>query len=185
MIKTLLVYAHLISACVAIGILLMQDIALAKWQGRPMDEESNSLLKRNAGIVTYALAILWVTGLAIVVLGQLDNPAYLMNQKLWAKFTVVSVLTINGLFLHFYSFPRLASAGGFIGNKTSHQIFVLITAVISLVSWLYACYLGIARPWNNVASYEYVMSIYGLMIGGVALGALAVWGEMRGRVLLG
>lgn len=183
MIKTFLVYAHLISSCLAIGILVIQDIALAKWRGRSMDRGSIESLTRNAGIVTNALAALWVTGLAIVVLGQLDNPDYLMNQKLWAKFTVVSLLTINGLFLHFYSFPRLASPSGFWGQSSKEQFAVLLTAVISFVSWFYACYLGIARPWNNVAPYYYVMSVYSVALGGGLLVGGICWWEMRNNFL--
>ena len=90
---------------------------------------------QNAGIVTLALVVLWVSGLAIVIIGYLDNPAYLMNQKLWGKFTVVSILTINGLILHYYSFPKLMSPVGFLGAGRTEQLFVLVTAVVSLVSW--------------------------------------------------
>ncbi|HEY0892803.1 MAG TPA: DUF2214 domain-containing protein, partial [Cellvibrio sp.] len=150
MLKTLLVYIHLIAACLAIGVLLVQDIALAKWRGRAMDAAAIDNLQRNSGLVTLALIVLWVSGLVIVAIGYLDNPVYLMNQKLWAKFTVVSILTLNGLFLHHYSFRVLTSPAGFIGATRIAQFLVLLTAVISLVSWLYSCYLGIARPWNNV-----------------------------------
>lgn len=179
MIKTLLVYAHLIAACLAVGILLMQDLALAKWQGRAMDADAIANLQRNSGIVSLALVVLWVSGLIIVIMGYLDNPAYLMNQKLWAKFSVVSILTINGLFLHFYSFPRLTSPQGFLGSNTREQLVVLVTAVVSLVSWLYACYLGIARPWNNVASYAYVMTIYAVIFAVALLVALEYWRSLR------
>lgn len=182
MLKTLLVYIHLIAACLAVGILLMQDLALAKWRGRAMDAESIANLQRNASIVTLALVALWVSGLAIVVIGYLDNPAYLMNQKLWGKFTVVSILTINGLFLHYYSFPVLSSPAGFLGASRMGQLLVLVTAVISLVSWLYSCYLGIARPWNNVAPYSYVMTIYAMVMAVALVIAMEIWRELRNEV---
>lgn len=177
--KTLLVYAHLIAACIAVGILLIQDLALSKLRGRPMRAEMIDELQKSAGIVFVALVVLWVTGLGLVVHGYLDNPAYLMNQKLWAKFTVVSILTINGLFLHFYSFPRLMSPKGFNGNPASEQLFIVITAVVSAVSWLYACYLGIARPWNNVAPYTYVMAIYAACLVVAMIVALEHWRGLR------
>lgn len=184
MFKTFLVYIHLIAACLAVGVLLMQDLALAKWRGRAMDAEARANLHQNAGIVTLALVVLWVSGLAIVIIGYLDNPAYLMNQKLWGKFTVVSILTINGLILHYYSFPKLMSPIGFLGAGRTEQLFVLVTAVVSLVSWLYSCYLGIARPWNNVAPYSYVMTIY-VMVMAVAMAVgLAVWRELRNEFRL-
>ncbi len=179
MIKTLLVYAHLIAACLAVGVLLIQDLVLVKWQGRAMDIEAIENLQRNSGIVGLALVALWVTGLIIVSIGFIDNPAYLMNQKLWAKFSVVSILTINGLFLHFYSFPRLMAPQGFLGANTMGQFVTLVTAVVSLVSWLYACYLGIARPWNNVATYAYVMTIYIVIFIVSLLVALECWRGLR------
>lgn len=177
--KTLLVYVHLIAACVAIGILLIQDLALSKLRGRPMTADMIDDLQKSAGIVFVALVALWVTGLGLVVHGYLDNPAYLMNQKLWAKFTVVSILTLNGLFLHYYSFPRLMSAKGFIGHAAGEQLFIVVTAVVSAVSWLYACFLGIARPWNNVAPFAYVMAIYAACLSVALLIALEYWRGLR------
>lgn len=179
MLKTLLVYIHLIAACLAIGVLLVQDIALAKWRGRAMDAAAIENLHRNSGLVTLALVVLWVSGLIIVAIGYLDVPNYLMNQKLWAKFTVVSILTINGLFLHHYSFRVLASPVGFIGASRMAQFLVLVTAVVSLVSWLYSCYLGIARPWNNVAPYAYVMIVYSVLMTIALVIGLEVWRELR------
>lgn len=187
MLKTFLVYIHLIAACLAIGVLLIQDIALAKWRGGVMDTDAIANLQRNSGLVTLALVVLWVSGLAIVVIGYLDNPAYLQNQKLWGKYTVVSILTLNGLLLHYYSFNVLTSARGFIGAGRTAQLVVLVTAVVSLVSWLYSCYLGIARPWNNVAPYSYVMMVYSIVLTGALVIALGLWRELRNehRLLAG
>jgi hypothetical protein len=182
--KTFLVYLHLIAACVAIGILFIQDLALSKLRGRPMAADAIDELHKSGGIVFVALVVLWVTGLGLVVLGYLDNPAYLMNQKLWAKFTVVSILTLNGLLLHYYSFPQIVSAKGFIGQGLREQLVILVTAVISVVSWLYACYLGIARPWNNVAPYAYVMTIYAACMGLALLIALEYWRGLRNVYLI-
>ena len=179
MLKTLLVYTHLIAACLAIGVILLQDLALAKWRGRPMDADSIANLQRNTHLATIALVVLWVSGLAIVTIGYIDVPGYLMNQKLWAKFAVVSILTLNGLFLHYYSFPVLASPQGFVGASGRGQLFVVITAVISLVSWLYACYLGIARPWNNTVPFTYVMLVYSLVLTVALVVALELWRELR------
>lgn len=177
--KTFLVYIHLIAACIAVGILLIQDLALSKLRGRPMDADSIAQLQKSGNVVFIALVVLWVTGLGLVVQGFINNPAYLMNPKLWAKFTVVSILTLNGLFLHYYSFPKLVSPKGFLGQGMREQLVVLVTAVISVVSWLYACYLGIARPWNNVAPYVYVMTIYAGCMGLALLISLEYWRGLR------
>jgi len=166
--KTLIVYAHLLAACVAIGILVIQDLAIALSRGNPLSANASRELKKSAEIIVVALIVLWLTGLSLVLVGYLDNPQqYLFNEKLWAKFTVVAVLTINGIFLHYYSFPRVTSSKGILGLPVYEQILVALTGAISSVSWLYACYLGIARTWNYTVGYDFVMLIYaGFVIGG-------------------
>jgi hypothetical protein len=159
--KTLIVYAHLLAACVSIGILLMQDLALAKSRGKALPAAAIKDLTKSADIMFIALVVLWISGLTLVLLGYLENPAqYLMNEKLWAKFTVVSVLTLNGITLHYFSFPRVTCARGFLSVPGFEQILVALTGAISSISWLFACYLGIARPWNYTVDYSYVMFIY-------------------------
>lgn len=173
--KTLIVYAHLLAACVAVGILLIQDLALAKSKGRTLSAIAIRDLTKSAEIMFIALVVLWISGLSLVLLGYLENPQqYLMNEKLWAKFTVVSVLTLNGIVLHYFSFPRVTSRRGLLGLPTFEQILVTLTGAFSSVSWLFACYLGIARPWNYTVDYSFVMFIYS----GMLVGAFIVAGEV-------
>jgi hypothetical protein len=173
--KTLIVYAHLLAACVAVGILLIQDLALAKSKGNPLSATAIRDLTKSAEIMFIALVVLWISGLSLVLLGYLENPQqYLMNPKLWAKFTVVSVLTLNGIALHYFSFPRVISRRGLLGLPTFEQILVTLTGALSSVSWLFACYLGIARPWNYTVDYSFVMFIYS----GLLVGAFIVAGEV-------
>ncbi|HSC67417.1 MAG TPA: DUF2214 domain-containing protein [Cellvibrio sp.] len=175
MIKTLIVYAHLLAACVAIGILLIQDLALAKSKGSALSATAIRELTKSAEIMFIALVVLWISGLSLVLLGYLENPQqYLMNEKLWAKFTVVSVLTLNGIALHYFSFPRVTSRRGLLGLPTFEQILVALTGALSSVSWLFACYLGIARNWNYTVDYHFVMFIYS----GLLVGAFIVAGEV-------
>ena len=87
MIKTLIVYAHLLAACVAIGILLIQDLALAKSKGSPLSANAVKDLTKSAEIMFIALIVLWISGLSIVLIGYLENPQqYLMNPKLCIDF---------------------------------------------------------------------------------------------------
>lgn len=178
--KTLLVYAHLLAACVSVGILLLQDLALAKTRGNPLSEKAVAELRKAADIMFIALVILWVTGLTLVIVGYLENPQqYLMNPKLWAKFTVVSILTLNGLLLHYFSFPRVISRAGLLGRSPLEQTLIAITGAISSTSWLFACFLGIARPWNYTANYEFVMLVYAALVVGAIIVACNVVRSLR------
>ncbi|EIK43741.1 hypothetical protein O59_003621 [Cellvibrio sp. BR] len=159
--KTLIIYVHLIAACVAVGILLIQDLALAKTRGRALPSQAIDELQRAAKIISLALVVLWISGLMLVVIGYIDNPQeYLLNQKLWAKFTVIGILTLNGIALHHFSFPRVVSSRGILGLGNIEKTLVIFTGVVSSVSWLFACYLGIARPWNYTVDYSFVMLVY-------------------------
>lgn len=180
--KTLLVYAHLLAACVSVGILLLQDLALAKTRGHPLPEKTINDLRTAADIMFVALVILWVTGLALVIVGYLENPQqYLMNPKLWAKFTVVSILTLNGLLLHYFSFPRVISHTGLLGRSPLEQSLIAATGAISSTSWLFACFLGIARPWNYTAHYEFVMLVYAALVIGAIIVACKIMHSLRAQ----
>lgn len=163
--KTLIVYAHLLAACVAVGILLIQDVALIRSKGNPLDAHSIRELIKSAKIVSFALVALWVSGVLLTVIGYLENPQqYLSNQKLWAKFTVVAILTTNGFLLHFYSFPKVATGHGISGLNAIEQMMVMASGAVSSVSWLFACFLGVARSWNYTVDYSYIMSIYAAIL---------------------
>jgi hypothetical protein len=178
--KTLIVYVHLIAACVALGITFIQDLALARSKGGVMSQQSISELKKAADIVVKALIVLWVSGAGLVTLGYLDNPEqYLLNQKLWAKLAVVALLTLNGIILHHYSFPKVTSSKGIMGLSYNEQTLVALTGAVSSVSWLFACFLGIARPWNYTLSFSFIMCIYIALIIGAFVVASEVMRTMR------
>ncbi len=172
--KTLIVYIHLISTCIAVGSLLIKDLELLFLRGRPLFPREKTGLIHTAHVILFSLCTLWVSGLLLVVVGLFENPQYLTNEKLWAKVTVVCLLTLNGVFLHFYSFPRFASHQGLVGLSVSEQTLVMFSGAMSTSSWLFACFLGIARPLNFTAPYEQLMLCYG----GFVLCALIVSSQM-------
>ena len=183
MLKTLIVYAHLLAACVAVGVLLIQDLALAKSKGSRLSETAIKELTKSADIMFIALVVLWISGLSLVLVGYIDNPQqYLLNEKLWAKFTVVAVLTLNGIALHYFSFPRMISSRGLLGQPAIEQILMALTGAVSTVSWLFACYLGIARNWNYTVDYSFVMFIYsGLLICAFIVAGEVLRGMRKGK----
>ena len=84
MLKTLLVYLHLIATCAAIGTIVITDMRLAaKALGYkvviPPPERFETIM------VSAALLVLYCTGAAIIYLGWYANPDYLLNEKLHAS----------------------------------------------------------------------------------------------------
>lgn len=166
--KTLVVYAHLLAACVSIGSLLLQDLALWRSRHRVLTQDEISALRNTANIVFMALVVLWVTGITLVTIGYFENPQeYFSNQKIWAKLSVVVILSLNGVLLHFYSFPKVVGNKAILELPSVDQKLIGCSGALSTVSWLFACYLGIARNWNYSLDYASIMLVYaGLVVTG-------------------
>jgi hypothetical protein len=71
-----------------------------------------------------------------------------------AKLSVVIALTLNGVMLHLYALPRL------------HRLnfFAALMGGVSASSWLFAAFLGVARPIAALLTYGQFMGIYVLVV---------------------
>ena len=157
--------AHLFSFAFAIVLVAKADWAMLS--GAYHDGRRN--LGKDARNTAFWLAMLWISGLALIGMGLgFDVSAIMANGKVFAKVTVVAILTLNGLFLHFYAFPVFAKPRGKI---TNFQILVCsVSGAISSVSWLFASLFGVARKVAPFMSYQNFMAVYLLcLMGGLAI----------------
>lgn len=162
LLKTAIVYVHLLAAAFALVELLRFDIRFLRNLNRPFavfDLQRLIVAKRT---VRLALIVLWLTGIWMVVNGAIDEPGkYLANQKLWMKLFTVLLLTLNGMLMHSIGFSHFLEAGTvFTQLAYKSQLRLLGMGVVSSVSWLYAAFLGIARPWNYTTEFQDLFSIY-------------------------
>lgn len=81
------------------------------------------------------------------------------KQKILAKLSVVAVLTLNGVAIHFAVFPAFRSRKSFLRYVPVLSVF----ASISIVSWLYAAFVGIAKPLTNLPGNSGFIEIYALL----------------------
>jgi NADH:ubiquinone oxidoreductase subunit K len=158
MLKTLLVFAHLIATCAAIGTIVITDLRLAaKAMGYrvviPPPERFETYL------ITAALSVLYLTGAAIVWMGWQANPDYLANPKLQAKLVLVAVLTLNAIVLHKMVFPVLSRSRPV--SRWSRRDWMVVASSVSLSNslWFFCAFLGIARPWNGTVSLVFVLTV--------------------------
>ncbi len=156
MIKLLLLFAHLLGTSMALGAIVATDIRLL---GKLADDRvriapPNPFVMR---LIALSLAVLYVTGAALVGLGQLADPDYLSNPKLLAKLVLVLILSVNALVLHRYTFPGLARGRRVARWKTSDFLRVAVPVSISNCLWMFCAFLGIARPWNHTVSFSFVL----------------------------
>jgi len=160
MLKMLLVYGHLLATCIALGRVLQADHKLWSWRRESLNSTQLEYLAETQKIVTLALLALWGSGLLLVLQGYLDEGVkYLLNQKLWAKVSVVALLSLNGALLHRVGFPLLQKAP-FVCLPGSARTRLAVLGALSMSGWLFAAFLGVARPWNHVLSYLYVMGAF-------------------------
>jgi hypothetical protein len=168
--KLILLFVHLLGTSMALGAIVLTDIRLL---GKLADDRvrippPNPFVMR---AITLALAVLYVTGIAMIVLGLHDNSDYLANPKLQAKLILVAVLSINALVLHYFTFPGLARGRRVSRWKPRDFLRVALPVAVSNGLWMYCAFLGIARPWNNTVSVGFVLGA-GVWIVAAALAAV-------------
>ncbi|HEY3048591.1 MAG TPA: hypothetical protein VGJ72_14180 [Polaromonas sp.] len=179
LLKPLVVYAHLLATCIALGSVLLADHRLWRWRRRRLNPAMIVQLKETQGVVSLALTALWLSGALLIGLGYWQEGShYLLNPKLWAKVSVVSLLTLNGILLHQVGFPLLQRAA-FVALPWSDQIRLGLLGALSGTGWLFAAFLGIARHWNHVLPYHQVMSIFATALLMATLVALTVVSGLR------
>ncbi len=164
-IKNALVFLHLLAMAVAIAKMLEYDFRFLGMAHRPITPERREELQRTKAVMTSALWLLWATGALFVYTGYAQDPAYVMNEKLWMKILAVSVLTLNGMLMHRFAFPLMMQGGIFLEFPPGRMLGLTLFATVSSVSWLYASFLGIARSWNHVMPFQHALAIYlGLLL---------------------
>jgi len=182
---TLLVFVHLLAACMALGAIVATDLRMLSRlaHDRVRIPPPNGFVAR---LVTIGLVLLWATGGAIVWMG-LDRDPEFVSSKLQGKLALVVLLSLNAWVLHRWTFPRLAR-GRSVGRwKLADYAIVAVPVALSNCLWLFCAFLGIARPWNGTMPIEDVLAIAGVLYAAtlavvVAVLAVAGWREPSGWV---
>lgn len=182
-----ILYAHLIACCIAIGTIMMSDIAMVRKllsSTSAFERDDPQHLHLLQLTVSRALLALWITGAAIIALDMAEKgTGYLANPKLQAKVAIVLLLTFNGMLLHRYVLPAMAQAGSLLHLPIGQRRLAILAGTVSGVSWLYAAMLGIGRPLAWKYSLPQLMAAYPLLItgGAVAMSLLVAWASLRRR----
>lgn len=178
-----IVYVHLIACCVAIGLVLTNDITMVKQLFKSNSRVNAAGLTALQSQVTWALVALWVTGFALVAFdANLRGNWYdLLNPKLQAKIAIVVLLTMNGFLLHRVVLPALREAGALLELPLNRRVLAIFSGAVSAVSWFYAAMLGVGRPLSWKYSLLELLAVYPFLIagGGAMLLALTVWAGHR------
>lgn len=168
-IRILLILSHLMCFSTALFLVMREDIRRLLAERLQIDD-----LQATAKNVSRALAGLFVTGAVIIyvdtgfVLSEI-----LARPKLAAKISVVLILTANGVAMHHLIFPKLQMTPLHRPRWLCRVACGL--GAVSSVSWLYATFLGIAKPLSEPLGYTGFMAVYaGLVLGAVAVAQLFI-----------
>lgn len=179
------VYLHLIACCVAVGLVLTNDLStvklLAKGQPIRYDRAHMSELQWS---VSVALVALWITGIALVCIDAFDKGLeYFSNPKLQAKVAIVCLLTLNGFLLHGAVMPAMQKAGSLLHLSFSRHVLAVFAGSVSAISWFYAAMLGVGRPlnWNYTLPELLVAYPFLIVAGTLGMLVLTAWAQYSRR----
>lgn len=156
-----LLMAHVLSVVgAAIGI-AFADLSLFK--GGQVD---TGLLRTACRVVAWALGGLWLTGLLIVWIDTgFDLGQIASRPKLVAKLLVVIVLSINGFLLHHHFFALVVRPRRLPPARLRSAVnATLAMTAVSGASWLYAGFLGLARPLAPIMGFPGFASAFALLL---------------------
>ncbi len=163
-VHTLLVLSHLLALALGLGAALLADwVVVRKLMFGLVSQRAAAQLTDLSHAVSVGLVLIWVTGALLVTTNALNAPASIMNQKLWAKLIIVTVLTLNALLLHSVVLPRVVSR---VGQSLFETSFGRLPAVsnllgaVSAVSWMFAACLGLARELNGQMNLIPILGSY-------------------------
>lgn len=114
-------------------------------------------------LVTTGLIALWISGALFIIYYYYFTPEFLSNEKVWAKVFIVTILTVNGVFVHKHVLPKLkASIGKPLYSALNRKDILRLMSIgtISFVSWLIPMGLGVTKTLNFTVPGVYIIAAY-------------------------
>ncbi len=173
-IRIFLVILHIVGTVLGAGAATVTDYLVFKFaKDKKIDKDEFQILHTISDLIWGGLFLLLVTGFAFISLHLADftgvRDAYSVD-KLWAKLTIVAILTLNGFFIHYYVLPTLKKRlGKNLATPSFLQKSFLIFSpgAISSVSWYCALVLG---AWRGLeATYWQIMAGYLVVLTGAII----------------
>ncbi|MEO5843715.1 MAG: hypothetical protein ABIQ33_02625 [Caldimonas sp.] len=173
MLNLSLVFCHFLAASLALGAIVATDLRLLSKlaQDRVRIAPPNAFVTRIVGL---SLAVLYVTGAAIVWQGAAERADYLDNPKLQAKIILVALLTLNAFVLHRFTFPRLARGRRVARWRLLDWVAIAVPVGASNALWLFVAFLGVARAWNDTLPLAAVFAAGAIVYLAVQTGICAI-----------
>ncbi|MBC7940544.1 MAG: hypothetical protein H7Z19_12405 [Chitinophagaceae bacterium] len=165
-----MIYAHLMLCVFALHAILNTDLQVLRHR---MDATQLLLIHRR---IVWLLSGLWASGLVVAAIDLgFDLSLLAERPKLIAKLGIVGLLTLNGLLLRHWCFPRV-TANKSVG-AAEHSALLAIGA-FSTTSWMMAAFIGIARPLQQWRIGDFV-TLYCCALSAALVAALTIGAFIR------
>ncbi|MEM1273842.1 MAG: hypothetical protein AAGF88_08495 [Pseudomonadota bacterium] len=137
-------YGHLLSVAVGLGAAAMADYTAMTGLRRRVSPEFLTILKTAHNMIWPALIAMWITGLALIgIRTGFDLSAF--SPKLFAKLTVVTLLTANAHAIGKLAMPLMAQNTGLGALSQAELRACAVMGGVSSASWLLALAMGSSK----------------------------------------
>ena len=152
LLKSMLRIIHFLGLALGLGTATFLDMMMVRFMVRGKIRRTHWLmLEFGSKMVTGGLVLLWLSGVGFLVWYGFFEPKNLTNPKIWAKVSIVAVLTVNGHYLHGVVLPIFKAQVGrglFEGVSARDRNMMVAGGVTSVLSWYFPVAIA-ASPWLN------------------------------------
>lgn len=166
-IRTSLRLLHFGGLVLGFGGAVFLDLTLSRYRQAVVSAELVANVDWISRFVARGLLMLWISGIGFLLLYQATEPEKVFNPKIWAKITIVAILTVNGIAIHRLVLPFLRERIGkqlMTGVRPSKRAALIGCGVISVVSWTMPVVLGAAPQLNHVVPCVMILAAYLLVL---------------------
>lgn len=172
---------HFIGLALGLGTATFLDLMMLRFMVLAKIRRSHAeAFEFGTKVVTAGLVMLWISGLAFLAYYWAFDPEKLANPKIWAKVSVVGVLTVNAVFLHKVVLPvveQQVSRTLFGGLSAYQRILMVVGGTTSVTSWYVPVALGAIPQFNNSLPADQLWAMFcALLVANNALAILAFFG---------
>jgi hypothetical protein len=132
-------------------------------------------------IVIAGLVMLWISGLSFLIYYLAWDPEKLLNPKIWAKLSIVGVLTANAVYLHKLVLPMVehqVSRTLFSGLTIRQRLLMLVGGATSATCWYVPIALASIPQFNNSVPANLIWATFCLLLIAVNMvGAAVLFGS--------
>lgn len=177
---------HFIGLALGLGTATFLDLLMLRFMVRSKVRPTHvQAFNFGTKIVTAGLVMLWISGLGFLGYYGLFEPEKLANPKIWAKLSVVGVLTANAIYLHKMVLPMVeqqVSRPLFAGLSVQQRVLMLVGGATSATCWYVPVALATIPQFNNSIPANQIWACFCALL--LAVNAIAVAGLFAGTLVV-